>query len=268
MTKRIMALVLAFALALSLCVGALAEINVTKRELSQAEGLDKNVSHIVLILQDGERTDTLMLASINSKTGRAVMTLIDCDREIELTMEDGTTQTVALADVYAQGDKKSRGLLVCRELNELLGLNISTYMAMDVTQLPELVDAVGALNIELTQEEADALGKSAGLQPLGGEDVLSFVRLSLEGDDPARSRSYDALMQMLYQAMHSGDLMGLISLGTKMLGSIDTNMGALMALPLVTAVQGGDDRRELTITASEPATEAEIQDLVRREIYE
>ena len=267
MTKKLTAL-LAALLMICVCAGALGEINLTRRDLSQTEGLDKNVTHIAFLLQDGDVTDTLMLASINSKTGRSVMTQISCAREVEVAMGDGSVQTMPLAKVYAQGGKKSRGLLVCRELNELLGLDISTYVAMDMTRVPELVDALGAINLDLTEREAGAMARPTGRNQLSGEEVLAFMRLRLEGDDPARSRSYDALMELLYQGLHSGELMSLISMGTKMLGSMDTNMGALMAVPLVTAVQGGEDRRELVITADEPATQEEVRALVHREIYE
>ena len=268
MTKKLTALLAALLVMLGVCAGAMGEISLTRKDLCQAEGLDKNVTHIAFILQDGEVTDTLMLASINSKTGRSVMTQISTVREIAVTMEDGVAQTMPLAQVYQQGAKKSRGLLVCRELNELLGLDIGTYVAMDMTRLPELVDAIGFLNLDLTDAEAAAMARPAGRNQLSGGEVLEFMRLRLEGDDPARSRSYDALMELLYQGMHSGELMSLISMGTKMLGSMDTNMGALMAVPLVPAVQGGEDRREVAITADDPATEDEVRALMHREIYE
>ena len=268
MRRKLCALLAALIVLLGVSALAAAEITVTRKQLSQAQGLDKSVTHIAFSLQDGDATDTIMLASINSKTGRSVMTRVSCAREVEVAMGDGSVQTMPLAQVYAQGSQKSRGLLVCRELNELLGLNISTYLAMDMTRVPEIVDAFGALVIDLTDAEAAAMARPAGRNELPGWEVLDFMRLRLEGDDPARSRSYEALMELLYQGLHSGDAMALVGLGTKMLGSMDTNMGAMMAVPLVTAVQGGDDRRELTIGAAAPATEEEVRALVHREIYE
>lgn len=267
MAKKLTALLMTLLL-LCMCAGAMGEINLTRKDLGQAEGLDKSVTHIVFLLQDGDVTDTIMLASINSKTGRSVMTQVSCAREVEVALGDGSVAAMPLGEVYAKGGRKSHGFLVCRELNELLGLDISTYVAMDMTRVPELVDALGVINLDLTDREAAAMARPAGRNQLSGEEVLAFMRLRLEDDDPARSRSYDALMELLYQGLHSGELMSLISMGTKMLGSMDTNMGALMAVPLVTAVQGGEDRRELVITADAPATEDEVRALVHREIYE
>ena len=101
MAKKLTALLMTLAL-LCMCAGALGEINLTRKDLQQAEGLDKSVTHIVFLLQDGDVTDTIMLASINSKTGRSVMTQISCAREVEVAMGDGSAATMPLGEVYAQ----------------------------------------------------------------------------------------------------------------------------------------------------------------------
>ena len=262
MKKMGIALLLALMLVLSVCASA--EINVTRRTLNMAEGLDKNVNHVLVIMQDGGVTNTLMLASINSRTGRAVMTKIDPAFTIELTDDKGRTTETALAEVYVQGGKKSRGLLVCREINELLGLDVGTYVALDIAQLPALVNVLGTVRMNLTQAEAEAMGMAWDYQELTGEQALAYVRLALEGDVPEKSRCYDLLMQMLYQGVH-GDLGSMMSMGTKLLGSMDTNVNVMTAMTLVSAVQGGDDRRELALTQM---AQDEARALVHKEIYE
>ena len=263
--KKPFAIVLALALMLcAACAGA--EINVTLRELNQVRGLDKGVSHILVLMRDSMAADTLMLASINSKTGRAVMTRVDTTREIEVDMGDGTTQMVTIENVYDMGGKKSKGLLVCREMNELLGLDISTYVALDMEQLPGIVDALGTLILPLDQAEAKAMDKPFDYVELTGEEVLQYVRLELEGDNAARSRCYDALMQMVYQGIKGGDLKGLMSMGTKMLKSMDTNLNPMTAMTLVGAVQAGEDRREVHVPAD--MTEEDVRTMIRAQIYE
>ena len=263
--KKILAIALALMLTLTAAC-AFAEINVTLRELSQVRGLDKSVSHILVLLRDGTAADTLMLASINSKTGRAVMTRVDTTREIEVTLGDGSAQMAAIEDVYEMGGKKSKGLLVCREMNELLGLDISTFVALDMEQLPAIVDSLGTLILPLTLEEANAMGKPFDYVPLTGEEVLQYVRLELEGDDAARSRCYDALIQMIYQGIKGGDIKGLMSMGTKMLKSMDTNLNPMTAMTLVGAVQAGEDRRQVFVPVD--MAEADVQSMIRTEIYE
>lgn len=261
MKKKIFALLFALML---FGAAASAEITVTKRDLNMNADLDKSTTNILILMQNGERTDTMMVASINSKTGRSVMTRIDCGLMVDVP-EAGT---VELGDVYHLGAKKSKGFLAARTINTLLGLNIGTYVALDITRLPELVEVVGALNMQLTAEEAEAMGTWEGINELTGDAVLEYVTLRLDSDSPARSREYDALMQLLYQGMHSGDLMSMMGLGKKLLASMDTNLNPMTAVTLVSAVQGGDDRREL-ILPQEGAEDAEsMKALIHREIYE
>ncbi len=224
-------------------IGATAEITVDKKKLAQNGELTKDVTNILFLLQDGETTQTMLIASINDKTGRAVMTSLDC----ALTVPVEGAQDTPLGEVYALGAEKSRGYLAVRTVNQLLDLNIGTYIALDVARLPELVKAVGALLMELSEQDAAALGLTAGENELTAEQALSFVRLDAQGG----TRGYEALMQLLRQGMHSGDVMGLMGLGTKLLSSLDTNLNPLSAMTLVGAVQSGEERRELALPLEE-----------------
>ena len=149
MNKKLLCALLALVMVMS-CALAMAEITVTKRDMVLNRNLDKSVNNILILMQDGEKTDTMMIASINGKTGRSVMTMIDCATPVNVP-EVGD---VTLGDVYVLGDAKSRGLLAARTVNSLLDLNISTYVTMDIQMLPELVDQVGKLNMWLNAEEA------------------------------------------------------------------------------------------------------------------
>ena len=244
--KKIVLIALALLLMLSACA-SLAEISMTRKDLNVVKGLDGNVTNVLILLQDGEVSDTIMLAGINSKTGRAVMTRLDGDMVVDVPKGD----QAALKDVYSLGDKKSKGLLAVATVNQLLSLNINTYIALDIGVLPGLVDVIGVLNMQFDAEEAAALGTWEGINELSGEHILSYVRLRLDNDSPARSRGYDALMQLLYQGLHSGNLSDMMGLGTTLLKSMDTNLNALNAVTLVSAVQAGSDRRELLLPAQE-----------------
>lgn len=244
--KKIILIALTLAMVLTACV-SLADISITRKELNVTKGLDGNVTNVLVMLQDGGKTDTMMLASINSRTGRAVMTRLDGKMIVDVTKGG----EAALEDVYMMGDKKSKGLLVVSTVNKLLSLNINTYVALDIGVLPELIEVIGVLNMQFDAEEAAALGTWEGINELSGEHILSYVRLRLDSDSPARSRGYDALMQLLYQGLHSGNLSDMMGLGTSLLKSMDTNLNALNAVTLVSAVQGGSDRRELLLPAQE-----------------
>lgn len=273
MMKKYIALFAAvLALVLVCSCASAAGIAVSKRGVDANTELDKNVTNVLFLMQDGGVTDTMMLASINSRTGRSVMTRIDCD----LIVNVPEVGEVPLGEVYELGDKRSKGFLAARTVNQLLGLNISTYIALDMAMLPELVEKIGVLNMSYDAEEAAAMGTWEGINELEGEKVLDYVRLKLESDAPTRSRSYDALMQMLYQALHSGDIMGMVGLGGKLLESMDTNLNAMAAVTMVSAVQGGTDRREVALPMAEhtlteqplTADQQAMKALLHKEIYE
>lgn len=263
MKKILCAIVIVLSLSL-MCVAALGEITVTKRDMVLNRSLDKSVNNVLMLMQDGEWTDTVMIASINGKTGRSVMTRVDSELMVELP-EVGS---VKLGEVYMLGDEKSRGFLVARTLNALLDLNISTYMSLDIARLPQIVSVVGQLNMQYDEYEAKAMGTWEGINELTDEKILEYVRLKLESDSPARSRGYDALMQLLYQGLNSGDLGNMMGLGKQLLDSMDTNLNVMAAVTMVSAVQGGKDRRELLLSHTEQADAQEMRAAFYREVYE
>ena len=260
--KKILS-VLAIALVLVLVSAcALGEITVTKKDMVLNRSLDKNVNNVLVVMQDGEKSEALMLASINSRTGRSVMTLIDCNTPVNLP-EAGD---VLLGEVYAMGAPKSRGLLVARTLNQMLDLNISTYVALDINTLPELVDEIGKLSTWLNDEEAEILGTWAGDNVLTSKNILDYVHIRLEEDYIEKNRSYMVFMDLLKQGLRSSGGANLLGLGKKLLSNMDTNLNAMAAVTMLSSFQGGQDRRELYLY-SDMSVQA-MHDAFYAEVYE
>lgn len=261
MKKMYAALALCLCMALA-CACALAEITVTKKDMALNRSLDKNVSNILVLMQDGEKTDSVMIASVNSRTGRSVMTMIDAAAPVNLP-EAGDMQ---LGDVYVLGAPKSRGLLVARTLNNLLDLNISTYVAFDIGDLPEMVERVGKLNMWINEEEAAILNTWEGENSLSGEDVLKYVRIRLESDYEGKNRSYTVFMDLLKQGLRESGGADLMGLGKQLLSNMDSNLNVLAAVTMLSSFRGGDDRREVYLDAGMSAEE--MCALFHREVYE
>jgi len=162
------------ALVLALCfvlfaACAMGEITVTKKDMNLNRSLDKNVTNILMIMQNGDKTDTLLIASVNGRTGRSVMTQIPCG----ITVNVPEAGDVTLGEVYALGAKKSRGLLVARTVNALLDLNASTYVAMDISRFPELIDNV--VDVRSPMEIAASAARKEFCEKYGewGEKLLT-----------------------------------------------------------------------------------------------
>lgn len=261
MKKILCALSLMLCLTL-VCACAMGEITVTKRDMVLNSSLDKNVNNVLVLMQDGDITDTLMLASINSRTGRSVMTLIENDTMVNVP-EVGD---VTLGEVYALGAQKSRGLLVARAINSLLDLNVSTYVALDINTLPELVDEIGMLSTWLNEEEAEILGTWPGDNALTSENIMDYVRIRLESDYVEKNRSYMVFMDLLKQGLRSSGGANLMGLGKKLLSNMDTNLNAMAAVTMLSSFQGGKDRRELYLYSD--MTQQQMHDAFYREVYE
>lgn len=244
------------------CACALGEITVTKRDMALNRKLDRNVNNILLVMQDGEKTDAMMVASINSRTGRSVMTMIECETPVNVP-EVGD---VTIGDVYALGAEKSRGLLAARTVNTLLDLNVSTYVALDINNLPQMVDQVGLLNMWLNEEEAAILNTWAGENSLSGEDVLKYVRIRLESDYEGKNRSYNVFMDLLKQGLREKGGTDLMGLGKELLSSMDSNLNVLAAVTMLSSFRGGDDRRELYLSSD--MTAEEMRAAFHQEVYE
>lgn len=255
--------VLAIALCLTfVCSLAVGEITLTKRDMVLNRSLDKNVNNVLVLMQDGDVTDTAMIASINSRTGRSVMTQIECDTVVNVP-EVGD---VTLGEVYALGAEKSRGLLVARAINSLLDLNVSTYVALDLNSLPELVDEIGMLSTWLNEEEAAILGTWAGDNALTRDNILTYVNIDLESDYVEKNRSYMVFMDLLKQGLRSSGGANLMGLGKRLLANMDTNLNAMAAVTMLSSFQGGKDRRELYLYSD--MTAQEMHDAFHREVYE
>ena len=263
MMNRKMTAAAALLLALVMvCACALAEITVTKRDLKLNRSLDKNVNNVLVLMQNGDMTDTVMIASINSRTGRSVMTMVECDTTVNVP-EAGDVQ---LGEVYMMGAPKSRGLLAARALNSLLDLNISTYVAMDLSILPELVDEIGALSMWLNEEEAAILDTWAGDNALTSANILDYVNIRLESDYAEKNRSYTVFMDLLRQGLRANGGTNLLSLGKRLLEGMDTNLNALAGVTMLSSFQGGDDRRELYLYSDMSAEE--MKAAFYKEVYE
>lgn len=261
MKKILSALALALCLML-VCACALGEITVTKKDMVLNRSLDKNVNNVLIIMQDGELTQSLMIASINGRTGRSVMTQIDCNAPVNLP-EAGD---VLLGEVYALGAPKSRGLLVARTVNNLLDLNVSTYVALDVNILPDLVDEIGQLSTWLNEKEAEILNTWAGDNVLTRDTILTYVNIRLEEDYVEKNRAYMVFMDLLRQGLRSSGGANLMGLGKKLLSNMDTNLNALAAVTMLSSFQGGKDRRELYLYSDMGAQE--MHDAFHAEVYE
>ena len=227
-------------------------IRLKNRDLEVSKNRNKAVTNVLFLMQEEDRTQMVAIASLNTANGKAVMVSVDPRLMVEIPEISGE---VPLSDVYSLGDKRSGGLLVARTLNRLLDLNISMYLSMKMSMIPEIVDEVGGVWITPTTEENQALGLEADTWALSGEEALAYMRLSLPGDED-RNRSYEVILQLLRQ-IAGQDLMSMMGAGQKLLSSMDTNVKIMSAVTLGSSLKSGEHHTDLFLPQAEAVLEAD-----------
>ena len=147
---------------------------------TKAEGKvikEKNVINILLIgsdyripyTSDPGRADVTMLCSLNKKTGS--IKLVSFERGIMVEVPEVGTDLLTHSFHWGGAE------LTTNIVREYVLLDIAGYAHVDFDSFSALVDAVGGVDITLTDAEAWALNRPSGLNHLDGAAALSYCRL-------------------------------------------------------------------------------------------
>lgn len=166
---------------------------------------DKNVINILLIgsdyripnSSDPGRADVTMLCSLNKKTGS--IKLVSFERGIMVDVPGVGT------DLLTHSFRWGGAELTTQILRDYFLLNISGYAHVDFESFSALVDAVGGVDITLTDNEAWALELPSGVNHLGGEDALRYCRLrSIDSNWQRIERQRNTVQAILNQMKDMG----------------------------------------------------------------
>lgn len=158
--KKIVAIILAAVLAFGAILFVMANGIVgefTKAEdIEHIEGVelvsDKNVRNILLIGCDkanggSSRSDSIMIASVNKATGR--ITVCSILRDTHLYVPGNRESKVNAA--YAWGGAN----LLIQTIEYNFGIKIDDYATVNFEMFTALVDGLGGVDVEVTEDEAD-----------------------------------------------------------------------------------------------------------------
>lgn len=151
--------------------GAVMNLEPAGSDLSINGALPSNRVNLLLLgldVLDGEsqRSDTMMVASIDYNSVK----LSSIMRDTLVDIPGHGTQKINSAYSYGGPEMSMK----C--VNETFGLNITNYVAVDFTTLVRLVDAVGGIEMEITDAELEQMNKNVGMsawmfKPLGYDAV-------------------------------------------------------------------------------------------------
>lgn len=159
------------------------------RDETRIGGPGTDLLNILLIGQDARegdtqaRSDSMILCTFNKKTNSLVMTSFLRDLYVEIPGHGSNRINAA----YSFGGTK----LLKKALEHNFGLYIDGSLEVDFSHFSEIIDLLGGVEIQLRQDEANAVNKQTGssltegLQTLNGAQALTYSRirnLDIDGD--------------------------------------------------------------------------------------
>ena len=148
------------------------KVDINKDNLSIDQNIEKDkekseIKNIALFGIDAPkgkagRSDAIMILTIDNKNDKLKLTSIMRDSYVDVPGHGKTKITHA----YAYGGPE----LAIKTLNQNFKLNIEDFMAVNFTSLPEIIDKLGGVQINITKEEIKHIPgiTHAGKQTLNG----------------------------------------------------------------------------------------------------
>lgn len=199
-------------------------------------------------LGKGTRSDTIIIASINQDTQE--IKLISVFRDTYLNLSNDTYNKCNAA--YAKGGPEQ----AISMLNANMDLDITDYVTVGFGGLIDAIDALGGVEIEVTESEishlnnyqlcmAEEMGvsyipvKKSGKQLLNGMQATAYCRIRYtKGDDFKRAeRQRDVLTAMMNEAK-GASVSALTDMVNAVLPQVETSLGVNEILSVLGSVAG------------------------------
>ncbi|WP_139653511.1 LCP family protein [Raoultibacter phocaeensis] len=184
-----------------------------------------------------EGPDMLMLARIDTENKQ--ISLVSVPANAQVSLNDGKTHRIADAQLMG-GDS-----YLISTIANYTGARISHVIKTDEESLVELVDALGGLTIDVSQEVDDPnagdLYVPAGEQTLDGQGVLVLSRaLNFAEGDEVRAENQRKVVLALAGKLLDTNALSIIPTLDVVAGTVRTDYSASDALALIDALRGID----------------------------
>ncbi|MGN0620685.1 MAG: LCP family protein [Porcipelethomonas sp.] len=203
-----------------------------------------SVKNILLIGTDSRgddrgRSDSMILLSINSKTNKITMCSLMRDMYVQIPGYGGNKLNAA----YSYGGPE----LLMDTIEENLYIDIDDYVTVNFVSFANIVDAVGGVEMEISDSEADAMNvllqspegvsffgepseddllDGGGTYNLSGKQALCYSRLRYVGNaDFERTERQRKVLSAIIKKVANPMKIG--SVAKEALPSMNTNMGKL-----------------------------------------
>lgn len=189
-------------------------------------------------LEGGVQSDSIMIVSINNETNDVTLTSVY--RDTLLMQADGSYEKANSA--YNRGGPEAAISL----LNRNFDLDIRNYVSVNFSALVDVIDALGGLEIDMTQEEAfycngyafetaqvvgkemtkeDCIDEVAGTQLLDGIHAVGYARIRYtEGNDFKRTERQREVLELTVEKAKKANLLTLNKIVDEVFPQISTSL--------------------------------------------
>ena len=195
---------------------------------------EKHIKNIALFGIDAPkgkagRSDAIMILTLDEEHKAIKLTSIMRDSYVNIP-GDGDDK---ITHAYAFGGPE----LAMKTLNENFKVNVEDFMAVNFTSLPEIIDKLGGVKINIIPEEIHHISgiTSSGQQILNGKQALSYSRIRYAtGGDYKRTERQRVVLEAVFEKLKSTPIKEYPSLIDDFLPYIETNMSSMDMIKLAT----------------------------------
>lgn len=195
------------------------------------------------LLEGDNRSDTMMICSINDKTGE--IRLVSVFRDTLLDVGDGELRKANTA--YALGGP----VQAINMLNKNLDLNIVDFVTVGFEGLANTIDALGGIEIEIDEEERGYLNQyvhdmhvelgtedtpvdQAGLVTLSGIQATAYSRIRYTaGDDFRRAERQRIVLNKTLEKARAASPADLVKVADNVMGDLATSLSSTEILSMI-----------------------------------
>lgn len=213
------------------------DLNINYEEIQEFENHEEiiNIALFGIDSEDGVagRSDAIMVATIDPIHNKLKLTSIMRDSYVNIP-DRGMDK---INHAYAFGGPQ----LAIKTINENFGLDISDYMSVNFTSLPVIIDILGGVEINITDEEVPHIPgvSSAGTYTLNGDQALSYSRIRYaSGGDYVRTERQRTVLNALFNKASTLSVTALPGLLNEVLPHVQTSMSTSDILALGTKALG------------------------------
>lgn len=191
-----------------------------------------DITFLVIGVDDGERSDTLMLCKYFSDTGK--ISVLSIPRDSRAFIPGYGMDKINHAHAYKGPE------LSMEAVSNLLGVDVDYYLRVDYKLVEEIVDTVGGVEVDVPDSIYEIEG---GLRTLSGEEALVYLRYRAGyanqdlGRIEAQQQFLKGMIAKMADTRNVGQISSMIKSG---IDNVDTNIPTRKILSYTLKLKGID----------------------------